>query len=298
MQHNTKIYWLLLPFFQAKINIITDKSLASSFLSSKTRVKRSNNDLFEEWHAGDLERECFEEPCIFEEVKEAVKDINTAIMYWDKFTNLCVNGNQEEICDQENTDICVNKWQKLDCICKAGWTGSQCRDDIDECLLIQHQQSCLEIHENMECVNTPGAFQCSCQDGFLEEYSSNKRNCLDIDECAEGIAECEQNCMNYPGSFECSCGRGFRLDLEDNKSCLDIDECARDIDNICNENSDCENLNGDYRYGILRGLEVSVFGKIFTKCFKKLNLKSLNTDASAIQVTLTWTFIKPTKNYA
>ena len=69
MQHNTKIYWLLLPFFQAKINIITDKSLASSFLSSKTRVKRSNNDLFEEWHAGDLERECFEEPCIFEEVK-------------------------------------------------------------------------------------------------------------------------------------------------------------------------------------------------------------------------------------
>ena len=34
----------------------------------------------------------------------------------------------------------------------------------------------------------------------------------DIDECSEGIYNCEQNCHNSVGSYACSCNSGYRLD--------------------------------------------------------------------------------------
>ena len=33
----------------------------------------------------------------------------------------------------------------------------------------------------------------------------------DIDECREGLDECEQICHNVPGSFECMCRHGYYL---------------------------------------------------------------------------------------
>jgi len=40
----------------------------------------------------------------------------------------------------------------------------------------------------------------------------------DIDECAEGIAECTDICRNEPGSYSCECHRGFQLGT-DGRSC-------------------------------------------------------------------------------
>jgi len=36
-------------------------------------------------------------------------------------------------------------------------------------------------------------------------------DCQDVDECAEGIASCDQICINEPGSFTCQCREGFQL---------------------------------------------------------------------------------------
>ena len=38
--------------------------------------------------------------------------------------------------------------------------------------------------------------------------------CEDIDECAEGTAQCQQTCSNTPGGYECSCRDGFQLVLK------------------------------------------------------------------------------------
>ena len=35
--------------------------------------------------------------------------------------------------------------------------------------------------------------------------------CEDIDECAEGTAQCQHTCKNTPGGYECSCHDGFQL---------------------------------------------------------------------------------------
>ena len=34
---------------------------------------------------------------------------------------------------------------------------------------------------------------------------------IDINECSEGVAECEQNCHNNNGSYTCSCSAGYEL---------------------------------------------------------------------------------------
>ena len=40
----------------------------------------------------------------------------------------------------------------------------------------------------------------------------------DIDECADGSAECEQICLNLEGSFRCACQNGFALN-KDGRTC-------------------------------------------------------------------------------
>ena len=34
----------------------------------------------------------------------------------------------------------------------------------------------------------------------------------DIDECSEGIVDCDHNCTNTIGSYACSCYSGYELD--------------------------------------------------------------------------------------
>ena len=47
--------------------------------------------------------------------------------------------------------------------------------------------------------------------------------CLDVDECNEGLENCDHNCTNVDGSFECSCRHGFRL-APDGHSCFGLSD--------------------------------------------------------------------------
>ena len=46
---------------------------------------------------------------------------------------------------------------------------------------------------------------------------------IDIDECSEGTANCDQMCVNNDGGFECQCQIGFN---EDPVSKMCIGECV------------------------------------------------------------------------
>ena len=50
---------------------------------------------------------------------------------------------------------------------------------------------------------------CSCNGGY--GLHGDKRSCVDINECAEGISGCAQLCNNTQGGYACGCQAGYQL---------------------------------------------------------------------------------------
>ncbi|XP_078614309.1 uncharacterized protein LOC144883590 [Branchiostoma floridae x Branchiostoma japonicum] len=126
------------------------------------------------------------------------------------------------------------------CGCNSGFIltqdGRTCQD-IDECADFNH------CHGNATCINFPGSYTCTCDDG----YQGDGNTCSDINECTEDPYICDplrSTCVNLPGSFRCDCLLGFVLG-DGGNVCQDIDECMSDTHN-CDQNADCEDREGSY----------------------------------------------------
>nr|MDA3863710.1 hypothetical protein [Deltaproteobacteria bacterium] len=83
-------------------------------------------------------------------------------------------------------------------------------------------------------------FTCACNEG----WSGDGVNCADMDECAAGTDNCDNNadCANTTGSFTCTCKEGWE---GDGVNCTDINECALSTDN-CDTNAECTNTPGTF----------------------------------------------------
>ncbi len=62
-----------------------------------------------------------------------------------------------------------------------------------------------------------------CRAGL--RLANNGKTCVDIDECAEQLADCTQQCVNKDPRksgvpYSCSCDLGFSLNLEDRHQCV------------------------------------------------------------------------------
>jgi hypothetical protein len=57
-------------------------------------------------------------------------------------------------------------------------------------------------------------------------------DCVEIDECAEGSAECPTNsrCSNSVGGYDCICLDGF--EMISTGECVDVNECRRGSGNF------------------------------------------------------------------
>ena len=112
-------------------------------------------------------------------------------------------------------------------------TGSgECRD-VDEC----RRGVCQGGH----CVNTDGDFTCHCPPGL--HLSSDKKHCIDHDECSLSGMCSNGECINKHGTFECQCLPGFKLSTS-GMSCVDHDECLENP-RICLKGA-CKNTPGSY----------------------------------------------------
>ncbi|GFO00271.1 fibrillin-1 [Plakobranchus ocellatus] len=131
------------------------------------------------------------------------------------------------------------------CVCKEGWNGTKCENNIDEC----GTNPCPAFST---CVNTPGSFICSCQDGLQLDANNT---CTDIDECES--SPCHQTCTNNMGGFVCSCSEGFRL--VSNTDCEDINECDSPETNVCEQQ--CRNLIGGFQCGCRAGYVIDMVNR-------------------------------------
>lgn len=233
------------------------QSSASQFLSRQRRA----NSLFEESKKGNLERECIEELCNKEEAREIFENQPETEYFYPMYL-VCLGSHRVGInyqnldssvssnlrscvkeisnqctpypCYKEGSERCVDGQADFTCVCKPGWKGPRCEDDIDECTDPDHPAGC-----NQKCYNFPGSFRCMCEEGF---FISDRANCVDIDECLLYPHICEEpaKCVNTPGMYECECPVGFKYNFT-SRTCNDVDECAH---NVCDDI--CINTEGSY----------------------------------------------------
>ncbi|KAK2843882.1 hypothetical protein Q7C36_012097 [Tachysurus vachellii] len=84
--------------------------------------------------------------------------------------------------------------------------------DADECEIFKD-----EICKDGFCQNTPGEFECYCKAGLY--YDETKLQCVDTDECSDGLNCVDGQCLNNHGSYQCFCSPPLVLD-ETNKRCV------------------------------------------------------------------------------
>ncbi|XP_053395504.1 uncharacterized protein LOC123523715 isoform X3 [Mercenaria mercenaria] len=150
------------------------------------------------------------------------------------------------------------------CICREGWYGDTCDDDIDECDV--KADPCNDVRK--ECFNVPGGYTCKCRNGFTEKNDE----CIDIDECSSPLLnDCTQTCDNTVGGFTCGCYSGFTK--HNRTHCQDIDECSL-RQHSCEQK--CLNFPGLYNcychFGYILEDDRRTCKKVSDPCKSELNL--------------------------
>lgn len=223
---------LCLTGLAASKNIFETKQSATQQLHY--RAKRDNNGIFEEVRAADLQRECVDEVCSYDEVLEAYnQDEAQAKVWWDNATKMC---EKEGSCNRDGTQTCVNKWMSRECQCKSGWQNllsDDCSEDIDECANVDW------CAHDAVCENSIGSFTCHCTEGWEGAQCQQ-----DINECEAAVNPCQNGgiCSNTEGSFTCECTPQWTGDRCE----IDVDECAAEVD-PCQNDSSCINTQGSYQ---------------------------------------------------
>ncbi|XP_063701263.1 protein kinase C-binding protein NELL2-like [Culicoides brevitarsis] len=117
------------------------------------------------------------------------------------------------------------------CNCRAGYIGTSCERDLDECATGLHQ-----CKNSTTCINMPGWYYCKCKPGFITKGS----DCMDIDECHLNTSSCHPTakCVNTEGHFECQCTEEEKPDCR--LSCMFEDNEIPDGGKVSPRNQPCK----------------------------------------------------------
>ncbi|XP_022795937.1 neurogenic locus notch homolog protein 1-like isoform X3 [Stylophora pistillata] len=131
----------------------------------------------------------------------------------------------------KNGATCIQRPDGYSCVCRSGFHGKHCENDINECLTTK------PCKNGATCINSNGGYRCLCVPGF------QGKNCeTDVNECLiNGICKNGGTCNNIRGGYRCQCLSGYQ-----GKHCeQDINECL--TTKPCKNGATCVNSNGGYR---------------------------------------------------
>uniref|UniRef100_A0A8C0L089 Coagulation factor X n=1 Tax=Canis lupus dingo TaxID=286419 RepID=A0A8C0L089_CANLU len=135
---------------------------ASSVLG---RVRRANSFL-EEMKKGNLERECMEETCSFEEAREVFEDTAKTMEFWNKYKD----GDQCESSPCQNQGQCKDGLLEYSCICLEGYEGKNCELSTRKLCSVDNGDC------DQFCREEQSSVVCSCASGYI--LGDNGKSCI------------------------------------------------------------------------------------------------------------------------
>ncbi|KAJ8405960.1 hypothetical protein AAFF_G00308480 [Aldrovandia affinis] len=143
------------------------------------RSRRANAGFFEEIKKGNLERECVEEICDFEEAHEVFEDDALTKQFWITYSG------REPCLDNpcQNNGTCIYMEKSYQCQCLEGFEGKYCQEAFEDTL------KCLYVNGGCEhfCNGTGARHRCECAEGYA--LGDNGKEC---------IAQVEYPCGKIP----------------------------------------------------------------------------------------------------
>ncbi|XP_010592341.1 coagulation factor X [Loxodonta africana] len=149
---------LLLPGASVFIN----REHASNVLQ---RARRANSFL-EEMKQGNLERECMEETCSFEEAREVFEDDVKTNEFWNRYKD----GDQCESNPCQNQGKCQDGLGEYTCTCLEGFEGKNCELTIRELCSLDNGDC------DQFCNEERNSVVCSCAAGYT--LGDNGKSCI------------------------------------------------------------------------------------------------------------------------
>ncbi|CAB1429609.1 unnamed protein product [Pleuronectes platessa] len=151
----------LLLLHLAAAQVFLDNQAANQVL---TRRRRANSFL-EEFKQGNMERECVEERCEWEEAREIFENKEKTNEFWAKY----VDGDACESLPCAHGGHCKDAVGSYSCFCPAGYQGFNCEIVIPE--LCESTNGGCEHY----CKVVRGSVQCSCTVGYF--LASDDKSC-------------------------------------------------------------------------------------------------------------------------